>query len=275
MRAAMSRILLGAAMLASAGWLIARPGGFGWLSTGEIVVGGLHFRKIPAGSCSIGPRPSEPFAGEGPKGQATIAREFYLSRTEITAGQYAAYIPGQRAQGDAELPKTGLTWDEALAFCAALQAKYPAWRFRLPNELEWEYACRAGSEGWFPAWRGGEETFHEALSKYATGDRDFLRRKVERMARFNEQAPGKTAALEPNGFGLHDMLGNVWEWCAPGDGKGDVFGPAAAAGTLMPLRGGAWCSSDLWSCRPWSRSLERRDARKTSVGFRVLCEVAR
>ena len=138
-------------------------------------------------------------------------------------------------------------------------AAYAAWAgARLPTEPEWERAARGGLEGRRFPWG-------DALLD-ATG---VPRCQVFRGDFPNRPAPGWTPAPlpslagEPNGFGLHHACGNVWEWCAGGDGAPD--------GTEAPLRGGSFLCHDSWCnrYRVAARTTNTADGSASNIGFRV------
>ena len=124
------------------------------------------------------------------------------------AKSYFGQVGYPPAFGKAERPATNLRWHSAIAYCEWLSRKTGAW-YRLPTEAEWEAACRAGAKGEGPA-KLDDVAWHKGNSKEST-----------------HVGAGK----KPNGFGIYDMLGNVWEYCLE-PAKPPHFGPV--------LRGGAW-----------------------------------
>ena len=190
---------------------------------------------------------------------------FLLAATPITQGRYAE-VTGLRpsaADGD-QLPVEGVAWWDAVRFCNALSRREgltPAYRlhgddeavewdpsadgYRLPTEAEWEHACRAGTTGarYGPL---DEIAWHRGNS----GER-------------SHDVGGK----QPNGWGLYDMLGNVWEWCW------DVY-DAEVYGTYRVLRGGGWFD-ERWSCRASVRRRSHPTFQIDDVGFRVARSLAR
>ena len=194
---------------------------------------------IPAGSCWIGSEPGDPAAlpDERPRHRVRITRPFYLADKEVTVGQFAEFVrstghvtsaerepsqpgaswggsvynlrlgrvepnpgcnwrrpDGQKSAIDDD-PVVQVSWVDAVAFCDWL-GRVERRTFRLPTEAEWEYACRAGTE---TRWSSGEDL--KALDDHAW---------TLRNARYAFHAVG---SKKPNPFGLHDMHGNVWEWC--------------------------------------------------------------
>jgi formylglycine-generating enzyme required for sulfatase activity len=184
---------------------------------------------------------------------------YQLAMFPTTQERYAQ-VTGRRpsdAQGD-RLPVEGVSWWDAVQFCNALsglEGRTPAYRlhpggeaiewdasadgYRLPTEAEWEHACRAGITG--P--RYGE---------------------LAEIAWYRGNSDGRIHDVgdkRPNPWGLHDMLGNVWEWCW------DTYDPEVY-GTYRVLRGGGWFD-EHWSCRASVRRRSHPTLRIDDVGFRV------
>jgi len=203
---------------------------------------GIELLLIPPGSFTMGSPGDDPriFPDETPAREVTITRPFYLGRTEVTRAQWEGSTAG-RSGGEA-LPIEGVSWQEATAFATRHG-------MRLPTEAEWEYACRAGGDG--PS--------------------------RERLVEFAWHWPISGGSSQPvatklaNDLGLHDMLGNAFEWVA------DWYGPYDAADTIDPrgpaegttrvARGGSWYFRTL------SRVARRYDfdpsARRGDIGVRV------
>jgi formylglycine-generating enzyme required for sulfatase activity len=185
----------------------------------------IAFQRIGAGSFQMGSR--DGFSNEEPIHGVRIAQAFYMGTYPVTQGQFAAWTAGaayaewaavaisRKLMEDGKRhenyfknkpdhPAEQVTWHEAAAFCEwmnlecrpALDGVEPGLVATLPNEAQWEYACRA-----------------ETDTEYHTGDG------VEALNAagwFEENSGNGTRPVgrkEPNGFGLHDMHGNVWEWC--------------------------------------------------------------
>lgn len=172
--------------------------------TGEF---GVPLRLIPPGTFQMGSPDSEPYreATEGPRHTVRIDTPFYLGATEVTQGQWFAVMqtrPWEQQPtvqtGDA-MPAVGVDWYGAMEFCRRMSAKTGS-VWRLPSEAEWEYACRAGAG---TTWHFGANV--EELSGYAWFDAN--------ASLVSEPWPHETGRLKPNAFGLHDMHGNVFEWC--------------------------------------------------------------
>jgi formylglycine-generating enzyme required for sulfatase activity len=156
-------------------------------------------------------------------------------------------------------PVETVSWEDAVAFCKKLselpEEKAAGRVYRLPTEAEWEYACRAGSTTRF-----GFGDSDSQLGPYALFD--------ENSARTTHPVGGKTS----NAWGLYDMHGNVWEWCA--DWKDDystsaVTDPAGpATGSHRVLRGGSWLFEAAF-CRSADRYRSAPSNRDFYLGFRV------
>lgn len=219
---------------------------------------GMTFRVIPAGTFRMGSEAGN--NDEQPVHEVTISRPFYLGVCEVTnANGFAVkgFVPSGRKEADR--PIESVTWDEAVAFAAALSS-LPAERaagrvYRLPTEAEWEYACRAGTS-----------------TAYSFGDDASL---LGDFAWFDRSSGGRTQAVgqkQANAWGLYDMHGNVWEWCGDWLGKyptaaeTDPQGPAE--GVLRVPRGGGF-SSPARSCRSARRGGDEPSIRSGIVGFRL------
>jgi formylglycine-generating enzyme required for sulfatase activity len=159
-----------------------------------------------------------------------------------------------------------VSWQDAAAFCKKL-SQQTGRTYRLPSEAEWEYACRAGITT--PFHFGATITTDLAnyiCNSYGNGPKGVYRRQTTDVGSF-----------PPNVFGLHDMHGNVWEWCA--DHWHDNYDGAPTDGTAWLssdesesrlLRGGSW-SSLPWNCRSAHRFRYARDFRNCGFGFRLVC----
>ena len=146
---------------------------------------GLQYVLIPAGTFEMGCVPGDGDCGsdEKPRHTVRIGRDFWLGKTEVTLRAYQR--KGAGGQGSSwSHPVTSVNWDEAKAFCEWSGG-------RLPTEAEWEYAARGG----------------QGKRKYPWGDTISWS-----QARYRAGTATRTGWFAPNGFGLHDMAGNVWEW---------------------------------------------------------------
>ena len=189
-----------------------------------------------------------------------------LATVPVTQALYAEVTGGLRPSatpGDL-LPVEGVSWWDAVRFCDALSARdglAPAYRilgddegvewdaaadgYRLPTEAEWEYACRAGTTG--PHYGPLDDI---AWYRGNSGER-----------------PHDVGGRLPNAWGLHDMLGNVWNWCW------DVY-DAEVYGGYRVLRGGGWFD-EHWSCRASVRRRSHPTVRLDDIGFRIARSIPR
>jgi formylglycine-generating enzyme required for sulfatase activity len=193
---------------------------------------GLTYVWIPPGAfmmgCSREPEDRECDDDEKPAHQVTITRGFWIGQTPVTVGAYKRFAGATGRQmppspsfnsgwTNENMPIVNVAWNDAQAYCGWMGG-------RLPTEAEWEYASRGGTTG----------------ARYGP---------IDEIAWYDSNSGGQThdvAQKRPNGFGLYDMLGNVWEWVndwydqnyyqsSPAQ---DPHGPAS--GELPVLRGGSW-----------------------------------
>ena len=193
--------------------------------------------------------------------EVALSRPFRLGVTEVTQAQYRR-ITGQNPsvfKGD-DRPVDNVSWEDASRFCQLLSAKIGK-TVRLPTEAEWEYACRAGTTA---RYYFGEDPDHAALADHA-----WYLANSDRQTR-------PVAQKKPNAWGLHDMGGNVWEWCAdyykgPYEDKAVTDPKGATSGETRILRGGCWESGPL-SCRSTNRGGVLSSRATSRFGFRVVVE---
>ncbi len=244
---------------------------------------GMRMRLIPPGEYRRGSPPDEPGRRVGERQhRVVIPHAFYVSVTPVTQYQYEKLTgtnPSYR-QDRPDFPADSMTWYEALEFCNRLsrleglpevygRADHE-WIFhmdrdgyRLTTEAEWEYACRAGTE-----------------TAFYTGPNDPPRvghDNLWRAAWYQENSDGQPQPVgrkEPNRWGLHDMLGNVWEWCwdwyaaYPVAGNPDLRGPERGVQGRV-IRGGSWYAP-MHMCRAASRRFYIPDTGWNRLGFRVV-----
>ncbi len=151
---------------------------------------GMEFVYVPAGSFMMGSKTGT--ADERPVHKVTLREGFYMGRYEITQAQWQSVMGANpsRLKGD-DLPVEQVSWTDAQAFIQKLNERGDPFTYRLPSEAEWEYAARAGAT---------EDLPHD----------------LNAMAWYFDNAMGKTHPVgekQANAWGLHDMHGNVWEWC--------------------------------------------------------------
>jgi len=209
---------------------------------------------------------------EKPVHRVKITQAFQMSTTEVTVGQYRQFDPKHRGQNDDDAV-TEVSWNDAVAFCEWLSKKEGK-TYRLPTEAEWEFACRAGTTTLFHTGDALPAGFHSWPSDIGIRDRFFPEEKMpleyQPKATKLSLKVGRTPA---NAWGLHDMHGNVAEWCA------DWYGPYEAAEQSDPL---GYVDGDFRVIRGGSHSVQTRllrSANRTSwvpeavnerIGFRVV-----
>lgn len=225
--------------------------------------GGVELLRIPGGTFLMGSPDGEEgrFGSEGPPHSVTVPA-FHIGRYAVTNEEYGRFLAANptakvpeewssRRFNQARQPVVGVSWNEA--------RKFAEWAgCRLPSEAEWEYAARAGTETPFL-----DGAIEEDLGRHAWYDKN---------SEGQTHPVGEKAA---NAWGLHDVLGNAWEWIeddwhdrydrAPIDGSAWVDSHRAAN---RVARGGSWDSS-AWNCRVASRLRGRAGVRDPILGFRV------
>ncbi len=210
---------------------------------------------IPAGEFQMGSSRDDELRQPDEKPHpVTLTTPFYLSATELTQAQWQAVMGHNRSahQGD-NLPAEKMSWKEAVRFCEKL-SEIEGVIYRLPTEVEWEYACRAGSSGPF------------------AGD-------LNTMGWYAMNSGGEThpvAQKQPNAWGLYDMHGNVSEWCLDfyqpdyPDAATDPVGPDS--GRVKVIRGGSFATF-LPGCRCAARQSGPAAYKYVETGFRVVREL--
>ena len=226
---------------------------------------GLEMVVVPGGSFLMGSGPGEGYEDERPRHPVTVPA-FHLGRYPVTQEQWRAVmgsLPRVRCRGERR-PVDRVSWYDAGAFCARLSQRTGR-AYRLPSEAEWEYACRAGT---MTAFCYGP-TISTDLANYV-GEHVY-RGGPKGVYRHESTDVG---AFPANAFGLHDMHGNVWEWCADA-WHGDYTGaPTDGSAWLGPdgvdraMRGGCWHDPpDI--CRSAARLRQRPVDGEDFYGFRV------
>jgi len=198
---------------------------------------------------------------EGPQTQVTLTKGFWLGKYLVTQGQYQAVMGSNPSYFSAlgkDVPVEQVSWDDAMLFCQKLTAQERAagrlpdgYAFTLPAEAQWEYACRASTTGPY-AGNLDAMAWYEVNSGHTTHP---------------------VGTKQPNAWGLYDMHGNVWEWCAdwyvgslPGGSVTDPTGPASGSGRVV--RGGGWGVGAAY-CRSALRGSGMPGDRGFNFGFRL------
>jgi len=246
-----------------------------------LTASGIEFVTVCGGTFDMGCTPGQSScdSDESPVRTTTLTRDYYMSRTEVTQGQFAAvmgYSPSYFASCGSSCPVEDVSWHEAAYFanavstaaglatcytcsgsgssvtCSAPSSVYSCAGYRLPTEAEWEGAARCGEDLLY----AGSNTINAVA-----------------WWRGNSVGTWPVALLAPNACGLYDMSGNVWEWTndwygAYGGGAAtDPTGPAS--GSHRVIRGGSW-SIDPQYARVANRDNASPDFRNDILGVRLL-----
>jgi formylglycine-generating enzyme required for sulfatase activity len=247
------------------------------------------------------------FNAEQPQHRVEITRPFFLGVHQVTVGQFRRFVERSGYQTESEKDGKGsYAWDQsknaweldpskswrspgfeqtgehpvvcvshndAAAFCGWLSKKEERITYRLPLEAEWEFACRAGTITLYPTGDDPENLMSAANVADAALKRAFPTLVcIKGDDGFVYTSP--VGSFAPNAWGLYDVIGNVWEWCADwydGSYYGssppvDPRGPSSASGRV--LRGGSWSNSP-WYCRPAYRNRHSPGLPHSYLGFRV------
>ncbi|MBI2431437.1 MAG: formylglycine-generating enzyme family protein [Candidatus Hydrogenedentes bacterium] len=245
---------------------------------------GVKLCWCPAGRFVMGSPGSEPERRPGEdQVEVELTKGFWAGKYEVTQGRWKAVmgtLPGELTAGAGdEFPVYSMNFAEAEAFCTALTGKAKAagelpagWEFRLPTEAQWEYACRAGTTT--------ATSFGDALSSTQANFQG---------EPYNGGAPGpslkrtcEVGSYPANPWGLHDVHGNVFEWCRdwyhaslPGGKDPDLYTARFMAqgswiGHVSRVRrGGCWADKG-WPCRSAFRLRFEPERRADHIGFRVV-----
>ncbi|MBI3858251.1 MAG: SUMF1/EgtB/PvdO family nonheme iron enzyme [Planctomycetes bacterium] len=271
-----------------------------------------RFVLIPPGTFPMGSPPDEPgHKPDETLHEVTLTRPFYLGKFEVTVGEFCRFVeatgyvteveksgggnahdakalwkhtpgtnwrkPGYAGpfQGSEDHPVVHVSHLDARAYCAWLNdaAPQPGWIYGLPTEAEWEWACRTGSGSRF--WWGADPDAGGRVVN--AGDRALKAAQPEWPRQIMPMDDGHAftapvGSYRANGFGLHDMLGNVWEFCATRHG---AYPPGLSTdpgdlGTQesYDVRGGGW-SNEPADVRCASRNADPPKFGHSNLGFRV------
>ena len=203
--------------------------------------------------------------------EVKLTEGFWLGQTEITQGQWTLLTGMSPWRGKSNVREgknyaaSFISWEDANSFVEKLNSKEHGsgslpndWEYSMPTEAQWEYACRGGKKS---AFRFGDDPSEFDIYGWSAENA------FEKGERYSHEVGKK----RPNEFGLHDMHGNVWEWCK------DNFGAKRSGGTnpiidngqpLRVNRGGGWNFATK-CCRSASRISDAPDSRYNNLGFRI------
>ncbi|MFZ4704300.1 MAG: formylglycine-generating enzyme family protein, partial [Candidatus Methylumidiphilus sp.] len=247
-----------------------------------------RLRWIPPGRFRMGSPENEPgrWDDEGPQHKVYITQGFWLADTPCTQALWEAVMNDNPSRFKSpRRPVEQISWNQVQTFLQTINAKLPGLDLCLPTEAQWEHACRASTDT--ALYNGPIEIIGErnapALDPIAwyggNSGVGFDLPEGENSSSWPEmQYPNRKSGTrevgkkQPNPWGLHDMLGNVWEWCADGkrtysaDTVIDPLGPLET-GAARVVRGGCWHSLAR-ICRCAYRSISQPGVQDLNAGFR-------
>lgn len=234
----------------------------------------MQLMWVPPGEFLMG-SPDHRDAACGPQHKVTITQGFWMGKYEVTFLEYSLFLrdqgrtSGLTDSGSSEdnafdprrhkYPVHGVSWQHAADFCRWLSSK-AGLPCRLPTEAEWEYACRAGTR-----------------SRYCSGDdKSALVRVAWCEYSVPSESPHAVGLKEPNSWGLHDMHGNVSEWCYDRYGaypSGSVVDPWGRWTDISHVVRGGRYDSDKYGCESSARGCQvsEPNSAPAGIGFRVVC----
>ena len=276
---------------------------------------GMKLELIPAGDFLMGsPKNEEGRAPWEQQHEVQITQPFYMGATPVTIGQFKAFVKDAGYKTEAEKdgkggfgynaathrgeqsptynwkntgweqtdeqPVVNVTWNDAVEFCKWLSKKEGK-TYELPTEAEWEYACRAGTETRF--WCGDKDEDLKGNANIADASLKEKDPSQSNVVAWDDGYPytSPVGKFKPNPWGLYDMHGNVWQWCADWFDKDyyrnsprqDPKGPDS--GQLRAQRGGSWLHGTPRECRSAERGYFEPGHRNSHDGFRVVLRIAK
>ncbi len=254
---------------------------------------GMKLVLVPPGKFLMGSPPDEDKRQDDEEQHPVeILRPFHLGAHPVTQEQYENVTgknPSHFSPGGAgawrvqrhdtrRFPVENVSWEDATEFCARLSElpdeKAGGRTYRLPTEAQWEYACRGGAAEYAPFHFGRVLTWREAnfngIHPYGTAEKGLFPERTSEVGSF-----------PPNAWGLYDLHGNVWEWCADWYDAGyyktspraSPQGPRSSPVEMRVLRGGCWFYDGRF-CRSACRNRSGPRVRSAHNGFRVVCVIA-
>ena len=182
---------------------------------------------------------------------------FYIGKYEVTQAQWKAVMGNNpsHSKGD-KLPVENVSWNEVQAFISKLNAQTGK-QYRLPTEAEWEFAARGGNKSENYNYSGSNIAARVSWNTYNSGDKSRI-----------------VGTKSSNELGIHDMSGNVYEWCNDWYGnygsEPQLNPQGPSSGEYRVARGGSWSDFAERAC-VWSRIFGAPDDRDISMGFRLAC----
>jgi formylglycine-generating enzyme len=216
---------------------------------------GMSLRRIKAGDFVMG-KPEggrRNILGDKAPHRVSIGSDFFIGVMELTQSEWRAvmgtepWLMEKYVKVGSNYPATYISFDEAVSFCERLSQKEGA-KYRLPTDIEWEYACRAGSSTKYCFGDSKEQLHHYAWFSRSVG---------------KEFHPHLVGQKRPNAWGLYDMHGNVGEWITTADDS--------AKSIEREWRSGCWFCDEV-ECGSGERFI-MLNRRLSHIGLRVVCEI--
>ena len=253
-----------------------------WIPPGQFLMGSPESEY---GGLAKDDYDREWFLREGPQHEVTITRGYWLFDTPVTQALWEAVMGANPSQFQSpDRPVEQVSWNDCQTFLETINAHMPDLALSLPTEAQWEYGCRADTESAIYtgeleilgdnnapaldsiAWYGGNSGVDFELSEghYSSGW-------PEKQYDHQQAGTHPVGKKQPNAWGLYDMLGNVWEWCADGlrdyaaEPIQDPAGPDEDARRV--IRGGAW-DYNARNCRSAGRYANDPGNRYYYLGIR-------
>jgi formylglycine-generating enzyme required for sulfatase activity len=250
----------------------------------ERAIAGVRLCWCPPGKFTMGSPPEEPERRPGEaQVEVTLTRGFWAGKYEVTQGEWRKVVgafPGKLTAGEGDdFPVYDVNFAAAEGFCLRLterarrSGELPSdWEFRLPTEAQWEYACRAGTTA--------ATSFGDRLGSTQANFQGTPYNGAEAGPSLKRTA--RVGSYPANPWGLHDMHGNVFEWCRdwyhsrlPGGTDPDLHAARASAlhgrdGGVSRVRRGGCYADDGWPCRSACRLRFEPERSHDHIGFRVV-----
>ncbi|MCP4108725.1 MAG: SUMF1/EgtB/PvdO family nonheme iron enzyme [Desulfobacteraceae bacterium] len=204
--------------------------------------------------------------------KVTLTKGFYMQTTEVTQGQWKAVMgsnPSYFKKCGDNCPVENVSWNDAQNLIKKLNQKEGR-TYRMPTEAEWEYAARSGGKAEEYSGFSDDALLYQYVN-FCDKNCEYSRKDKEQDDGYQYTAP--VGSYKPNGLGIYDMSGNVWEWCQDWYGEypsSDVTDPMGLSeGSIRVLRGGSW-SKVAWNCRVAYRGIDNPANHYGSYGIRLV-----
>lgn len=216
----------------------------------------MEFVLISPGNFVMGSDPDEGDGDEKPQHRVTISHAYWMGKYEVTQAQWKAIMGTDPSHFKGpNLPVETVSWKECQTFLAKLSQKTGR-TFSLPTEAQWEYACRAGT-----------------TTPWSFGAQPELAEEFGWVGTNAQEKTHPVGTKKPNPWGLYDMHGNVWEWCADGYinpyPAGEVVDPFGSLDGHPPIvRGGGWSEHPVNLRSAYRNCNGEPDGKTDGIGFR-------